>query len=491
MAPRLEREFVSLLPADDTHPYRTGAWRPQHREWTDLEPVVEGELPAGLNGVYLRNSENPLVPNRERYHPFDGDGMIHSISFREGHVEYRNRFVRTKGLAAEIEAGEALWSGLAESPRKAKREDGWGARTRMKDASSTDVVVHRGIALTSFYQCGDLYRLDPVTLSDMGTESWDGRFPSAGVSAHTKVDESTGELFFFNYQTTAPFMHYGVVDRSGTLTTYEPIDLPGPRLPHDMCFTQNYAVLNDCPLFWDEDLIPKGVYANRFHPDMPMRLGVIPRNGRGDQIRWFDFSPTFVLHWINAYEDGDWVTVDGYFQQDPAPTLPPEATVDQRLFRYLDLHAMKSIPWRWRMNMRTGETKEGPLSDTITEFGMINNNVAGRPYRYAYSALPTEGWFTFEGVIKHDVTTGAMETYAFPEGTYCSETVFAPRPGGTAEDDGWLLTYTTDIVNDESHCAVFDAQNPADGPVARVRLPERICSGTHAYWADASTLSPA
>ncbi len=340
MAPRLEHEFVSLLPADDTHPYRTGAWRPQHREWTDLEPVVEGELPAGLNGVYLRNSENPLVPNRERYHPFDGDGMIHSISFREGHVEYRNRFVRTKGLAAEIEAGEALWSGLAESPRKAKREDGWGARTRMKDASSTDVVVHRGIALTSFYQCGDLYRLDPVTLEDMGTESWGGRFPSAGVSAHTKVDESTGELFFFNYQTTAPFMHYGVVDRTGALTTYEPIDLPGPRLPHDMCFTQNYAVLNDCPLFWDEDLIPKGVYANRFHPDMPMRLGGLPRNGRGDQIRWFDFSPTFVLHWINAFEDGDWVTVDGYFQQDPAPTLPPDATIDQRLFRYLDLHAM-------------------------------------------------------------------------------------------------------------------------------------------------------
>ena len=46
-------------------------------------------------------------------------------------------------------------------------------------------------------------------------------------------------------------------------------------------------------------------------------------------------------------------------------------------------------------------------------------------------------------------------------------------------------------MNDESHCAIFDAQNPADGPVARVHLPERICSGTHAYWADASSLSPA
>ena len=491
MAPKLENEFRSFLPSDDTHPYRTGAWRPQSREWTDVDPVIEGELPTDLNGVYLRNCENPLVPNRERYHPFDGDGMIHSISFREGHVEYRNRFVRTDGMLAEQDAGRALWSGLAESPKKSEREDGWGARTRMKDASSTDVVVHRGVALSSFYQCGDLYRLDPVTLADLGKESWNGTFPAAGASAHTKVDEATGDLFFFNYGTTAPFMHYGVVDRNGELVTYEPIELPGARLPHDMCFTQNYAVLNDCPLFWDPDLLPKGVYANRFYEDLPMRLGVIPRNGRGSDIRWFDFDPTFVLHWMNAWEDGDWVIVDGYFQQDPAPTLPADATVDQRLFRYLDLYAMQSIPYRWQMNMRTGETKEGPLSDIITEFGMINASVMGRPYRWAYSALPTEGWFTFEGIIKHDVHSGSMQTYRFPNGTYCSETVFAPRPGATSEDDGYLLTYTSDIVNDESHCMVFDAQNPGDGPIARVRLPERICSGTHAYWADAATLTPA
>ena len=31
----------------------------------------------------------------------------------------------------------------------------------MKDNASTDVVVHGGVALASFYQCGELYRLDP------------------------------------------------------------------------------------------------------------------------------------------------------------------------------------------------------------------------------------------------------------------------------------------------------------------------------------------
>ncbi len=34
-----------------------------------------------------------------RYHPFDGDGMIHMISLRDGKADYRNRFVQTKGLS--------------------------------------------------------------------------------------------------------------------------------------------------------------------------------------------------------------------------------------------------------------------------------------------------------------------------------------------------------------------------------------------------------
>ena len=52
------------------------------------------------------------------------------------------------GCADENEAGGPLWPGLAEPVQVAKRDHGWGARTLMKDASSTDVIVHRGIALT-------------------------------------------------------------------------------------------------------------------------------------------------------------------------------------------------------------------------------------------------------------------------------------------------------------------------------------------------------
>lgn len=126
------------LPADDDHPYRTGAWQPTFVEYDafDLE-VIEGALPSELAGVYLRNTENPVMGAIGRYHPFDGDGMIHGVRFANGRADYRNRFVRTRGLATELEAGAPQWAGIIESPAKSLR-DGWGARGRMLGRARAD-----------------------------------------------------------------------------------------------------------------------------------------------------------------------------------------------------------------------------------------------------------------------------------------------------------------------------------------------------------------
>src|SRR3954465_10231118 len=104
------RTYESRLPPGDPHPYRTGAWAPNTVEVDafDLD-VVSGEIPKDLSGIYLRNTENPLFDAiTGRYHPFDGDAMIHAIRFENGRASYKNRFVQTSGLRAELEAGEAL-----------------------------------------------------------------------------------------------------------------------------------------------------------------------------------------------------------------------------------------------------------------------------------------------------------------------------------------------------------------------------------------------
>jgi carotenoid cleavage dioxygenase-like enzyme len=482
-------KFLSTLPDDDDHPYRTGPWRPQTTEWdADDLLVVEGEMPPDLDGVYLRNTENPLHPALNTYHPFDGDGMLHIVGFRDGKAFYRNRFVRTDGFHAENEAGGPLWPGLAEPVGLAKRDGGCGARTRMKDASSTDVIVHRGVALTSFYQCGDLYRLDPLSADTLGKESWNGRFPADwGVSAHPKVDPKTGELLFFNYSKQAPYMHFGVVDENNDLAHYVDVPLPGPRLPHDMAFTENYVILNDFPLFWDPALLEHDVHLPRFYPDLPSRFAVLPRRGGPGDIRWFEADPTFVLHFTNAYEDGDVIVLDGFYEGEPQP-LDTGGSKWDKLFRFLALDRLQARLHRWRFNMVTGEVTEEQLSESITEFGTINPDYAAGHYRYTYAATGKPGWFLFDGLVKHDLRTGGEQHHRFPSGVYGSEAALAPRPDPTGEDDGYLITLTTDLDADASYCVIFDAARFSDGPVCKLALPERVSSGTHATWAAGAQL---
>ena len=103
---RLPPVKATLQPSN--HPYLNGAWTPQHEEVTatDLE-VIEGRIPDDIDGIYLRNTENQLHQPLGRYHPFDGDGMIHQIDFKGGKASYRNRFVRTRCFQAEQEAEDA------------------------------------------------------------------------------------------------------------------------------------------------------------------------------------------------------------------------------------------------------------------------------------------------------------------------------------------------------------------------------------------------
>ena len=463
------------------NPYLEGPHGPTRDEIDAFDLDVIGDVPKDLDGIYLRNGPNQRVDPIGVHHWFDGDGMLHGVTIADGKISYRNRWIRTEGLQAEEQAGHTIWPGIIDKPDRSLPQ-AWGSDRNLKDASNTDVVFHNGKAITTFYQCGDPYAVDPRTLETTGVlEVCDGGLRS--MSAHNMVDEQTGEMMFFDYATRPPFMTYGVVDANGHLSNHTEIELPGARLPHTLAITRNYTILMDLPLFWDPELLKQDAHKVQFHPDLPSRFGVIPRHGSGSEIRWFEAEPTYIYHIVNAWEDGDRIVLDGCKLGHPEPTQD-----DRRRYAgpYASLMAWMKLDasyHRWIFDLRTGACSEQRINDLISEFPMINSSLNGERTRYSYHvSFADADTVLFDGLVKYDSESGAVSRYKFPAGHFGSEAPFAPQTNGAAEDDGYVVTFVSIPAEQRAELQVFDARNIEHGPLCRALIPNHIASGFHSCW---------
>ncbi|GJL93062.1 carotenoid oxygenase family protein [Hyphococcus sp.] len=450
------------------NPYLHGLYAPVREEVSADDLSVVGEIPRDLHGAYFRNGPNPASPPKGMHHWFDGDGMIHGVWFENGKARYRNRYVGTQDLRAN---GAADMPGIFEPSKDAP-----GRKVNYRDTANTDLVYHNGKLLALWYISGQPVAVDAQTLETIRTETFGGKLPR-NISAHSKVDQVTGELVFFDYALYEPKMWTGNVSRDGVLTQFQEIDLPGPRLPHDMGLTENYVILHDLPVIFSEAAIRNRMW--QIHvADQPTRFGVVPR--KGGAPKWFEFPTCYIYHVINAWEEGDEVVMAACKMVPnglkPDPKYGPYAAM-------ADVLALRAQPFRWRMNMKTGEGCEEQIDDAVSEFPVVNTDMTGRKTKFSYHVLfdnCIEQRFT--GLLKYDLETGASERHEFPQGVYGSEPAFAPQEGSAAEDDGWLVTFTADKYgNSEAH--VIDARNFAAPPVARVKLPQRVPAGFHGVWA--------
>ena len=463
-----------------------GGFAPVDMEVAATDLQVIGTLPADLNGMYVRNGPNPRFAPEGRYHWFDGDGMLSAIRFDQGRASFRNRWVRTDGLGEELAAGRPLWRGLKEKQRLDRPDQ------PLKNTSNTDVKFHAGRLLSMWYRGGDVYRCAPDSLETLGKLNGDSRLAGLPISAHSRVDERTDEYIFFAYGNQAPFMHYGVIGGDGALKTFTPVPLPGPRLPHDMAITEHYSILHDFPLINDPEALKDGRYKLRFHRDMATRFAVIPRHGSEKDIRWFEAAPRYMLHVVNAWEEGDEIVMLGtpYSIQRRFDGSQDFETYE----RGIATNATDFEFYEWRLNLRTGHVSEQIVDDVYNaEFPTINANLQGQRSRYSYHILlgrmhrPEDQ--RFAGLVKFDNQTGGGTAYCPGGDAWFSEAPFAPRDGGRDEDDGYLVSFVWNARESRSETWVMDARDLGRGPVGRVILPQRVPNGFHATWVSAARLA--
>ena len=284
-------------------------------------------------------------------------------------------------------------------------------------------------------------------------------------------------------------MVQGVLDHRGRLLHQTPVDLPGPRMPHDMWVSRRHTIVHDLPLIWDEEAYAKGRVKLRFEETWTTRFGVIPRHGAADEMRWYEFAPCYLLHTINAWEEGDWLHLAGCRIE---PFRDAQGNPDlQSIVTIMGRHRLNARLYRWSINLATGQCKEGPLDDRWNaEFPTWNNAAMGTAMRHAYCAeIATEPTLHFPGLLRFDLETGASEHYSEGPGHTYSEAVFAPARDAAGQDDGYVVSFVRNEAEARSEVHIFAAQDFAAGPVCKLILPCRVPDGFHATWARGDLLA--
>ncbi|HEY9811429.1 MAG TPA: carotenoid oxygenase family protein [Halomicronema sp.] len=458
-----------------TNPFLADNFAPVNAEITSDKLKIIGEIPPNLSGMFVRNGPNPQYTPIGRYHWFDGDGMLHGVQIKNSEASYCNRYIKTQGFITENEAGKALWAGLLEPFHK-------NPSTGSKNTANTALIYHAGRFL-ALWEGGFPHAISLPNLDTIGDYNFNGKLASS-FTAHPKVDPVTGEMMFFGYSFSPPYLTYGVVSSQGDLLKSVPFDLPQPVMMHDFAITENYTIFMDLPLTFSLERIQKGEPLLMFESNRVSRFGIVPRHGDNTQIRWFESSPCFIFHTLNAYEDGDEIilmacrisSIDVLNGDNNSSETPGELA-------YL---------YRWRFNLKTGEVSEEKLADQPSDFPRINEQFLGRKSRYGYSskfvktAMPL-----FDGLIKHDFQNGNAKIHNFGEHRFGGEAVFVPSPDSKSEDDGWLMTFVYDTQTDVSELVIVSAKDFEAEPIARVILPQRVPYGFHGIWVSEEQLKTA
>jgi len=467
-------------------PFLEGNFAPVREEVQAENLRVIGEIPAGLEGMFVRTGPNPQFDVIKGYHWFGGDGMLHGTRVKDGKVSYRNRYVETEGYKREKAAGHALWGSNLGAP-EFDNPNGQGRG----NTGNTALVWHDGKLMT-LWEGGDPHHIKLPGLQTQGTYNYNGKLLHA-FTAHPKVDEKTGEMLFFGYNmmgfdmakggAKVPYLQYSVVSPEGEITMTTDIDLPRGVMMHDFAVSEHYSVFMDLPLVFDMQEVMKGNSPLAFKPDIPSRFGVLPRHSPGAEIKWFEAPACYVFHTLNAFEDGDEVVLDacrmksidmGALDSTIAPT--PEA---RRLMREDSPQSL----FRWRMNMKTGAIKEEQLDDQASDFPRVNDSLVAYPARFGYAArFGGTGTPESDAIIKYDLHTGKNTVHFHGKNRFGGEGVFVAAPDAKSEDDGWVVAYVYDNNSGGSEFVVIDAQNMEAAPLARVPLPQRVPYGFHGAW---------
>ena len=449
----------------------------------DSVPVT-GTVPDWLRGSLVRVTPALMDGGgRTIKHWFDGAAMLNAFGFGDGGVSYGSRFLETDYLGA-VRKGEVR-IGFGQDP----------CRSLFKRVMSMNDVNKFDNANVNLQELGRRYiamvetplpvEFDPKTLATLGKPRWPDKEADGQVTtAHPHYDYATDEVVNytvkFGPKTTYRIYTAGEVGAKRRLIGSLPVKKPGYM--HSFGMSERYVVLAENPLLVNPMSMPlsKKAFIDNYEwqPERGTRFIVMDRH-TGELEGIHETEAFFCFHHVNSFERDGELVVDLIAYEDPS------------VIHVLDLDKLRGggTPAalgstglrRYRIALDgSGVTREDIAPDVGPELPRINyrrNNMRDYRWMYAIANSPEADWS--DHLVKVDVNTGDAKLWAEP-GCYPGEPVFVDRPGGTAEDDGAILSVILDANAERSFLLILDAATFEE--VARAEAPHHIPFGFHGQY---------
>ncbi|MEO1431375.1 MAG: carotenoid oxygenase family protein [Cyanobacteria bacterium J06633_8] len=453
--------------------------------------IIEGEIPASLNGTLYRNGPARFERGGISIgHWFDGDGAILAVHFNsnsslpplQGGIKGGNgnasavyRYVQTEGFKEEAIAGKLLFGNYGMTAPGAV----WNQWLKpIKNAANTSVLALPD-KLLALWEGDNPHALDLQNLDTLGKDDLGGLDAGLAYSAHPKLDSQTGEIFNFGVSVglTATLNVYKS-DATGRIIKKAAHQLDGVPLLHDFVLAGEYLIFFISP-----------VRLNLLMPAMGLSCF-------SDSLEWQPSKGTQIivcdrdLNIVSRSETEPWYQwhfSNGYIDESGAAIVDIATYEDFQSNQFLkevptgETHtASKSKLSRVSLNPQTGKVSNiETLFDRHCEFPIVPQQNLGKYSRYTYLSTVKEGTDISKEILnsiaRFDHQTDTITEANFGENLYPSEPIYV---------HGFILTVVYDGNADSSELWIFDADRLNESPVCKLSLPEVIPHGFHGTWKD-------
>lgn len=460
----------------------------------DLEVI--GRIPPELNGAYFRNSADPSYPPLLGTDIFlNGDGMVHSVRFENGHADLKTRYVRTEKFELERKARRALFGAYRNPFTDAPEAEGIDNNT-----ANTSMLWHHG-KLYALKESGRPYELDPRTLETLGERDFNGTLKSQTFTAHPKLDPETGEAIAFGYNTAgraSDEIEVYTLNTGGEIARTESFKAPYCSMVHDFLVSRNFVAFVICPMVCDWERVKRGEPYWHWDSTKKTMIGIFPRAEGVKAIRWYT-CPVVAMqtHTFNAWEETT--------ERGSTLHLDHFVTGSGWLSQFPDIHhpeAKEKPPFgeRWSFDLAdpADHFEIRRLINHIGEMPVIDPRFAMKRARHFWFGTfnpsfgpmlpfgPKGPPFTCLGHF--DEAADKLSFYYAGPDSAPEEPCFVPKSADAPEGEGWLLTIVGRRAENRTDLVILDAAHVERGPVATIKFPCRVHEGFHGLFVPAASL---